>query len=159
MYNKQFMLEAMKCASLTSRTNIGGPFGCCIVKDDNIICTRSNSVLETHDPTCHAELNAIRSASIKLGTYNLSDCELYTTGFPCPMCLGAIMWAGIKTVYVSGTLEDAEKIGFKDKFIYETIDKLNKKCYNTDVLELEFHDNDVAQILYNQYQENNKTIY
>lgn len=159
MYNTIIMKECSNFAKRTSSHSIGGPFGAAIVKDGKIIAVRSNSVLSTNDPTAHAEINAIRAASLELGTYDLSDCELYATGFPCPMCLGAIMWSGIKKVYVSGLLEDAEAIGFKDKHIYETIDKINKMCYNINELDIEFHDRDIAKTLYNQYQENNKTIY
>lgn len=172
MYNENIMKECATTAKFTSRHNIGGPFGAAVVKDGKVVSNRSNSVLETCDPTAHAEVNAIRAASLKLGTYDLSDCELYATGYPCPMCLGAIMWAGIKKVYISGLLEDAESIGFIDKFIYETIDNMNKICYNMNVLSVEqdgseetnqlrfeFHDREIAQELYSEYEKNNKTIY
>ena len=172
MYNPEIMKQCALTAKFTSRHNIGGPFGAAVVKDGEIIADRSNSVLETCDPTAHAEVNAIRAASLKLGTYDLSDCELYATGYPCPMCLGAIMWAGIKKIYISGRLEDAESIGFIDKFIYETIDNMNKICYNMNVLSVEqddseetnqlrfeFHDREIAQELYSEYEKNNKTIY
>lgn len=159
MYNKDIMIECKKKALFNSKHHIGGPFGAAVVKDGNAICIRANSVLESLDCTAHAEINAIRAANVALGTYDLSGCELYATGYPCPMCLGAIMWAGIKKVYVSGLLEDAESIGFIDKQIYETIDKLKEMCYNTNVLELEFHDRELAQDLYKQYSENNGTIY
>lgn len=159
MYNPEIMKQCFQTALFTSARDIGGPFGASVVKDGKIVEVASNSVLQSKDPTCHAEMNAIRRSCIRLGTHDLSGCELYATGYPCPMCLGAIMWAGIKTVYIAGTLEDAEKIGFKDKFIYETIDNLKEMCYNKDVLQFEFHDRELAQKLYSTYSENKKTIY
>lgn len=159
MYNIEFMKMGAEEAKVTSKQGIGGPFGATIVKDGKVICVASNSVLASHDPTAHAEINAIRKACQILGTHDLTGCELYATGFPCPMCLGAIMWAGIKKVYVSGMLEDAEAIGFIDKFIYDTIDKLNSSCYNMDDLDIEFCDRNIAQKLYQSYAEFNGTMY
>ena len=158
MYNKDFMLEAFNSARFGSKHLVGGPFGATIVKDGKIVTTQHNSVLLTKDPTAHAEVNAIRSASLKLGTYDLSDCELYATGYPCPMCLGAIMWAGIKKVYVSGNLEDAEKIGFSDEKFYETIDNLRNSCYNIN-MDIEFVDRELAQTLYSEYEQQKGIIY
>lgn len=159
MYNPDIMKECTSNAKFGVKHNIGGPFGAAVVKDGKVVTVRHNSVLYTCDPTAHAEMNAIREASIQLGKYDLSDCELYATGYPCPMCLGAIMWAGIKKVYVSGTLEDVEKIGFKDKFIYDTIDNLKEMCYNMNTLNIEFHDRKLAQALYEDYETQNKIIY
>ncbi len=93
----------------------GGPFGCVIVKDNKIIAKGHNHVLKNNDPTAHGEMVTIRKASKKLKTYDLKGCELYTTGFPCPMCLGAILWANISKVYYGCTTDDAEIIGFRDK--------------------------------------------
>ena len=159
MYNNEFMIEAADSAKFGSKHHMGGPFGAVIVKEGKVVTVQHNSVLLTNDPTSHAEVNAIRAAAINLGTYDLSDCELYATGFPCPMCLGAIMWAGIKKVYVSGTLEDAEKIGFKDRKIYDAIDKLNKLCYNINVLDIEFQNNELAKTLYSEYEKQEGIIY
>ena len=159
MYKDNIMRECANKAKFTSNCKLGGPFGACIVRNGRVICNSSNSVLETKDPTAHAEINAIRTASVILGTHDLSDCEIYTTGYPCPMCLGAIMWANIKKVYVSGTLEDAEEIGFKDKFIYETIDKLKNMCYNNNELVMEFQNNEIAKDLYKTYDLHNGIIY
>ncbi len=92
----------------------GGPFGSVIVKDGKIVGQGHNRVLANNDPTCHGEIDAIRNACTSLGTYDLSDCELYTTGEPCPMCLCACMWANIKQVYYGCTLEDNDRIGFRD---------------------------------------------
>lgn len=96
----------------------GGPFGCCVVKDDEVVALSHNKVLLTHDPTSHAEIEAIRIASKKLGTHNLEECILYTTCEPCPMCLFAIMWAKIKIVYFGCDRKDAAQIGFRDDHFY-----------------------------------------
>lgn len=102
-------------------TNEGGPFGAAIVRKGEIIATAHNEVLVTNDPTAHAEINAIRKASEKLSTYDLSECVLYTTCYPCPMCMGAIFWARIPTVYYASSMEDAEEGGFDDKVFYAMI--------------------------------------
>jgi len=105
--------------------NDGGPFGAVIVKDDKIISQAHNEVLMSNDPTAHAEVNAIRKASKTLGTFDLSGCVLYTSCMPCPMCLGAIFWARIETVYYSATEEDAARGGFDDKRFYEMLSGKN----------------------------------
>ena len=97
----------------------GGPFGAVIVKDGEIIAQGHNHVVANNDPTCHGEIDAIRKACTKLGTFDLSGCELYTTHYPCPMCACAIQWANIKTVYYGCTVEDTAEIGFRDKEFYE----------------------------------------
>ena len=99
----------------------GGPFGAVILKDGELIAVAHNTVIKTNDPTAHAEINAIREAGKKLSTHDLKDCILYATGYPCPMCLSAIIWANIKEVYYGTTLKDAEEIGFRDDFIYNFI--------------------------------------
>lgn len=101
--------------------NEGGPFGCVIVKNGTIVGRGHNTVIGDKDPTCHAEINAIRSACKKLKRFDLSDCELYTTCEPCPMCLSAIYWARIKKVYYACDRKDAKKIGFSDKHIYDVL--------------------------------------
>lgn len=103
--------------------NGGGPFGAVIVKDDSIVGQGVNQVTRQNDPTAHAEVNAIRDAAKSLGTYDLSDCEMYTSCEPCPMCLGAIYWARLKAVYYGNTQSDAAGIGFDDQFIYEELNK------------------------------------
>ena len=117
------MLEkAIEEARKTMNKNMGGPFGALITnKDGKIISIASNTVLYDHDPTAHAEINAIRIASKKLNTHDLSDCILITSAEPCPMCLSAIMWAGIRQVYYGCTVHDAKEIGFADEFIYTYI--------------------------------------
>jgi guanine deaminase len=101
--------------------NDGGPFGAVIVKDGKIISQAHNEVLKSNDPTAHAEINAIRRASKILNNFDLSGCSIYTTCKPCPMCLGAIFWARISTVYYGATDRDAAKAGFDDKRFYEML--------------------------------------
>ena len=110
-------------ASLKSVENGGGPFGAVIVKDGEIVAVTSNSVTMDNDPTAHAEVNAIRTACKKLGTFKLDGCYIYSSCEPCPMCLSAIYWAGISRIYYGNTKEDADAIDFSDKFIYEELDK------------------------------------
>lgn len=145
------MTQAFDKALYTSNNGIGGPFGACIVKDDEVIAVASNTVLHDNDPTAHAEINAIRQACKKLGTYDLKGCVLYTTAYPCPMCLSAIIWANIDTVYYGCTAKDAEEIGFRDKMIYEYL--------NGELLDLvsitELNRQECLQ-LFNQYKQNGK---
>ena len=103
------------------KANEGGPFGAVIVKNGQIIATGHNEVLKTNDPTAHAEIVAIRKATAKLGRFDLSDCEIYSSCEPCPMCFAAIHWAKIKKLYYGCTRFDAAGIGFDDKFIYDVI--------------------------------------
>ncbi len=117
----QYMKVAKEFAEDNLRTNVGGPFGACIVKDGVIVGRGSNHVLENNDPTAHAEVMAIREACKTLHTYDLSGCELYTSCYPCSMCLSAIIWSNIKKVYYGNTKEDAAKIGFRDDDIYRFI--------------------------------------
>lgn len=99
----------------------GGPFGAVIVKDGEIVSEASNSVTLDHDPTAHAEVNAIRKATQKLDTFDLEGCEIYTSCEPCPMCLGAIYWAHLDRIYYANDRKDAARIGFDDDFIYKEI--------------------------------------
>jgi guanine deaminase len=99
----------------------GGPFGAVVVKDGAIVSKAHNMVLRTNDPTAHAEVTAIRRASETLGRFDLSDCVLYTSCQPCPMCLGAIFWARIPNVYFGATEEDAARGGFDDHRFYDMI--------------------------------------
>lgn len=142
-------------ARKTMNENKGGPFGAVITdRDNNIIAVASNLVLESHDPTAHAEIMAIRKASKILGTHDLSGCTLYATGYPCPMCLSAIIWANINKVYYGTNLEDAKKIGFRDDLIY---DYLNGE--NSDLLKLSCICYNEAKELFDEYSEKNKEIY
>ncbi|MEI8274104.1 MAG: nucleoside deaminase [Paludibacter sp.] len=108
--------------SIENITKGGGPFGAVIVKDGKIVSTGVNRVTSTTDPTAHAEVNAIRKASKKLGTIDLRGCEIYTSCEPCPMCLGAVYWAHLDKMYFGNTKTDAKMIGFDDSFIYDEIE-------------------------------------
>tara|TARA_Y100000590_G_scaffold144255_1_gene165811 strand:- start:94 stop:564 length:471 start_codon:yes stop_codon:yes gene_type:complete len=118
----KFMLKAI-ALSIKSAETSGGPFGCVIVKDNNIISEGSNKVTSTNDPTAHGEIVAIREACVKLSTFNLSGCELYSTCEPCPMCLSAIYWSHIDKIFYANTRDDAKNIDFDDSFIYSEISK------------------------------------
>jgi guanine deaminase len=111
-------------------------------------------VLESHDPTAHAEIVAIRNASKKLKTHDLSECILYATGYPCPMCLSAIIWANIKEVYYATDLKDAEEIGFRDDYIYDYI-----KGKNNEIITIKQIGRNQAIKLFEEYEEKSKTIY
>ena len=118
----KFMLKAIEL-SIKSAETIGGPFGCVIVKDNKIISEGSNKVTSTNDPTAHGEIVAIRDACLKLNTFNLSGCELYSSCEPCPMCLSAIYWSHIEKIFYANSRNDAKNIDFDDSFIYSEINK------------------------------------
>ena len=122
MGNKEFMRKAIEL-SVENVKNGGGPFGAVIVKGDEIVATGVNRVTAHNDPTAHAEVSAIREACRRLGTFDLSGREIYTSCEPCPMCLGAIYWAHLDRIYYANNRKDAAKIGFDDEFIYEEIDR------------------------------------
>lgn len=119
--NKQFMLRAIELAQTGMDKNIGGPFGAVIVKNGKIIGEGKNSVTSTNDPTAHAEIIAIRNACKNLDSFQLSNCEIYCTCEPCPMCLGAIYWARIHKIYYAANRTQAAEGGFDDEFIYNQI--------------------------------------
>lgn len=121
MRKDDFMRKAIEL-SLENVENGGGPFGAVIAKDGEIIATGVNRVTASCDPTAHAEVSAIREAAKKLGTFNLSGCEIYTSCEPCPMCLGAIYWARLDKMYYANTKTDAKNIGFDDSFIYDELE-------------------------------------
>ncbi|MFD7522410.1 MULTISPECIES: nucleoside deaminase [Paenibacillus] len=116
-----FIKRAVELACTNTREKKGKPFGAVIVKDGRIIAEGVNDVLETHDPTAHAEIQAIREASRVLRQSDLSDCELYASGEPCPMCLSAVYWAKFKAVYYAYTEEEASRIGMSTKFVYDQL--------------------------------------
>lgn len=118
-----FMQEAIRLSRICLTNNLGGPFGCVIVKGDEIVGKGSNEVTTTNDPTAHAEIVAIRDACQHLGTFQLDGCEIYTSCEPCPMCLGAIYWARPKIVYFANSRKDAARIGFDDSMIYDELIK------------------------------------
>lgn len=121
MTKEEIMRKAI-ALSEESVKNGGGPFGAVIAKDGEIISGASNSVTIDNDPTAHAEVNAIRQATKKLGTFDLSGCEIFTSCEPCPMCLGAIYWAHLDRIYYANDRKDAARIGFDDDFIYKEIE-------------------------------------
>ena len=120
--DRSFMREAIRLANESVRRG-GGPFGAVIVKDGQIIAGSSNSVTIDNDPTAHAEVNTIREACRRLGTFDLTGCFIYTSCEPCPMCLGAIYWARISRIYYGNNRKDARDIDFADDFIYEELYK------------------------------------
>lgn len=122
----KFYLAALQEAKKGVMLKHGGPFGAVVVCDNKIIARAHNQVVQNSDPTAHAEMQAIRAACKKLKTYQLDHCEMYVTAQPCPMCLTAIFWAGVKKVYYGATIFDAEKIGFDDNRFYKKI-KLKKQ--------------------------------
>lgn len=155
------MNEFMKIAKDLSEENLsinaGGPFGACIVKDGKIIGKGNNHVIKNNDPTAHAEIEAIRDACKNINSYDLSNCELYTSCYPCPMCLSAIIWSNIKKVYYGNTKEDAEEIGFRDNFIYDFIKNNNS---DKNILDLESMDREETIKVFEEYMnKEDKKIY
>lgn len=120
MTNDELMRTAIQL-SIDNVKNGGGPFGAVIARDGEIIATGVNRVTDEHDPTAHAEVSAIRAAAKKLGTFDLSDCEIFSSCEPCPMCLGAIYWAHLRKLYFANNKTDAKDIGFDDSFIYDEL--------------------------------------
>jgi guanine deaminase len=120
--DKEFMRRAIKLAQDGSAAGAGGPFGAVIVKDGKIVGEGCNQVTSTNDPTAHAEVVAIRNACQNLASFQLTDCTIYTSCEPCPMCLGAIYWARPAHIFFACTREDAADVGFDDQFIYQEIE-------------------------------------
>ena len=116
------MQIAVEAARKGMAAGMGGPFGAVVVRDGEVVAVAHNEVLGTNDPTAHAEIVAIRKATATLGRFDLSDCTLYSTCEPCPMCLSAIHWAGIRTLYFGADRHDAAGGGFDDEFIYQLME-------------------------------------
>lgn len=116
-----FMQRALQLSLENVRSGCGGPFGAVIVRNGEIIAEGVNQVTSRNDPTAHAEVLAIRQACVKIASFELKDCELYSSCEPCPMCLGAIYWARLARLYYANSAEDAAKIGFDDSFIYHEL--------------------------------------
>lgn len=155
--NLNYMKKGIQAAQGTMRQDMGGPFGATIVDaDGEVVTIASNTVIHDNDPTAHAEVNAIRQACKKLGTYDLTGCTLYATAYPCPMCLSSIIWANIKKVYYGCTPMDADEIGFRDEFIY---DYISDGCKNSQVLDLNECGREDCLALFEEYSNANKTIY
>lgn len=117
------MQRAIALATENVRSGRGGPFGCVVVKDGEIVAEGMNLVTSTNDPTAHGEVVAIRRACEKLGTFSLEGCEVYTSCEPCPMCLAALYWSRCSTIYYGNTAADAAAIGFDDSFLYDEVKK------------------------------------
>ncbi|MBR1654390.1 MAG: nucleoside deaminase [Clostridia bacterium] len=155
-----YMKIAKELSDDNLKTNAGGPFGACVVKNGEIIGKGSNHVLKNNDPTAHAEVMAIRDACKNINSYDLSGCELYTSCYPCPMCLSATIWSNIKHVYYGNTKEDAAEIGFRDDFIYNYISQLTEGTKNNKILNLTQLDREETIKSFVEFSnKNDKTVY
>ena len=153
---ERFMQEAINIGLEGMRKSEGGPFGCVIVKDDKIIGHGCNRVIAENDPTAHAEVVAIRDACKNLQNFQLSDCEIYATSEPCPMCMGAIYWARPKKIFYANTCKDAASIGFDDSFIYTELNKPKGERK----IEIQCLPSDEAKQMFEEWKlQNNKTLY
>lgn len=148
--------KAVSEARKTMNLGDGGPFGAAIITPSGEVVVASNTVLSSHDPTAHAEVNAIRKTCKKLGTHDLTGCVLYTTCFPCPMCLSALIWANIKEIYYGSTAIDAANIGFRDDYIYRFIkdDMTDEK-----VMKISQDGREITIKLFEEYASQNKELY
>jgi guanine deaminase len=115
---EEFLLLSFDIALQGVESGDGGPFGAVIVRGDDVLSSAHNQVVATNDPTAHAEIGAIRAACLLLGSFQLDDCDLYSSCEPCPMCLGAIYWARLERIYYAGDRADAARVGFDDDFVY-----------------------------------------
>jgi guanine deaminase len=118
---EEFLVLAFEVALQGVESGAGGPFGAVIVRGDEVLARAHNQVISTNDPTAHAEIGAIRAACAVLNSFQLDDCELYSSCEPCPMCLGAIYWARPRAVFFSATRDDAAAAGFDDAFVYQEL--------------------------------------
>jgi tRNA(Arg) A34 adenosine deaminase TadA len=134
--NPEFLRRAIALATENVAAGTGGPFAAVIVRDGKIVGEGANSVTATHDPTAHAEVNAIRAAAKALGSFALAGCELYTSCEPCPMCLAAAYWARVDAVYYGASAADAARVGFDDAFLYAELrkDSVDRKLRATQLL-------------------------
>jgi guanine deaminase len=119
--NEKFMREAIRLSITMMRRGVGGPFGAVVVKGNRIVGRGCNQVTSSNDPTAHAEIVAIRDACRRLKTFQLDECDLYTSCEPCPMCLSAMYWARLRSVFYGNTRKDAARIAFDDEFIYREV--------------------------------------
>ena len=148
----KYMKEAIAEARCGITNGHGGPFGSVIVKDGQIIGKGHNMVVKNNDPTCHGEIMAIRDACKNIGTFSLKGCEIYTTAQPCPMCQGAVLWAGIEKVFYGCNIDDTEKIGFNDSQYYEIL--------REDRMDITETDRPACLELFEEYRSiENKTMY
>lgn len=147
-YTESFLREAIRLSAEKMNANEGGPFGAVIVKDGKIIGHGWNRVTSTNDPTAHAEVEAIRNACSNLGTFSLAGCQIYTSCEPCPMCLSAIYWARLDTLYFAGSHTDAADAGFDDALLYEEV----AKPWKNRNLKSEQHLQNEAQKIFTQWK-------
>lgn len=151
------LTSALAKAQETLNADIGGPFGAAILGPDGaLVAVASNSVLGDHDPTAHAEINALREAGRVLKTHDLSGCTLVTTCYPCPMCLSAIVWSNIREVYYGATAKDAAAIGFRDDFIY---DSFKEEAFDPGLIRLVPLDRERCLPLFEEYKHQQKQLY
>lgn len=143
----EYMNEALKEAYIGIQAQEGGPFGTVIVKNGHIVGRGHNRVLAKKDSTCHGEMEAIRDACRNLGNHDLSGCELYTTAEPCPMCLGAILWSNITTLYYGCNRKDTDSIGFRDDIFYDYL------FGKSDILEQKELDREECLKLFKEYED------
>lgn len=158
----KYMEEAINMAENNAKLNFteGGPFGAVIVKDGVIVGRGKNCVLLDNDPTAHAEVKAIRDACKTLNTFDLTGCELYTSCYPCPMCLSAIIWSNITKVYYGNTKEDAANIGFRDDMIYDFIKSIGTDKELKEILNLNSIDREFTMDTFKKFDnQKDKTIY
>ena len=153
---EKFMKEAVELSRSGCINNDGGPFGCVVVKDDKIVGRGNNKVICNNDPTAHAEVVAIRDACKNLNSFQLEDCEIYTSCEPCPMCLGAIYWARPKVVYYANNRQDAANIGFDDSMIY---DEMGLEPHKRKIPVIAMGKDDALKIFEEWIKKNNKTLY
>ncbi len=148
---------AIEQARITLNADIGGPFGAAVIDPKGkILAIASNTVLRDHDPTAHAEMNALRIAGQKMKTHDLKGCTLVSTAYPCPMCCAAIIWANIKEVYYGATAKDAAEAGFRDSFMY---DYLKDSAVCPDLINLHPLDKEAALTLFQEYKAKSKQLY
>ncbi|WP_396633949.1 nucleoside deaminase [Maribacter sp. R86514] len=151
-----FMRRAIEMAAKGMNSNAGGPFGAVVVKDGEIIAEGHNKVTSTNDPTAHAEMVVIRDACNKLNSFQLTDCIIYTSCEPCPMCFGAIYWARPKAVYYGCDKADAKTIDFDDQFIY---DELEVEMQDRQIHFKQMLQGEAVEVFNNWASKHNKTKY
>ena len=156
----EYMNKAIELSKKFLKNRRYGPFGACVVRNGKIIGYGSNSVIKNNDPTAHAEIVAIRDACKKIKSHDLSGCELYTSCYPCPMCMSAIIWANIEKVYYGNTKKDAANIGFRDDFIYDYLKKLIANKTDNKVLKLKsLNRKDAIKVFDTFMKQKNKMMY
>ncbi len=153
---EKFMQEAIALSLHGINENHGGPFGCIIVKADTIVGRGNNKVTSTNDPTAHAEVVAIRDACKNLNTFQLEDCEIYSSCEPCPMCLGAIYWARPKKIFFANNRQDAANIGFDDSMIY---DEMSAKIEDRKIPIISLGREEALKVFTEWMKKEDKTIY